>query len=296
VSLLVPERRIDELCTTAGLSRLNGVRIVAVSSVMFRDPNGADKANYWAAMCTARDSSRAGVPHLFMVDSTSDPIVPRMLGANGIVLPVDHDTEGGLFRPYATAARVVDRICPRALMVKVEGAKNLFANRVNADAMASTGSLYDVATGVRSPETYASMPSMLALTESILATVIHALTGTYDAASGVLAMSHAGRRIFLATTTPSWEYLITTPHAARRAGLRVGETRVDFRYDKDVVAEEEASRGQDEKRRGQLRLMLECAIQTAGGMDALNQEQYMAVTAACNALAALERRAQRGLR
>lgn len=295
MSLLVPERRIEELCATIDPSRLEGARIVAASSVMFGDPNRADKANYWATMNAARDSLRAGVPHIFMVDSASDPIVPKLLGTNGIVLPVDHETEGGLFRPYATAARVIDRICPGALMVKVEGAKNLFANRTNLQMMAGALRSYDVTTGTRSPSTFDSMPNYLALTESILATTISDLTGTFDAASGVIALSHNGREIFLRTTTSAWEYLITTPHAARKAGLRVGEVEVSFLYNTSVVAEEEGSPKFDTKRRRQFELMLDCAILTAGGEQALHPRQRQSVATARNALRALERRAQRGL-
>lgn len=289
--LLIPGDRIDEMLSKAAeLDRIEGERIVAVSAARFLDPEKKDYANATAAIETLESSRDAGIPHLVMLDDASHPdVAPTMAKAGGIILPVRSQTEGGLARPYLTAARLIDRIEPSALMVKFEIAKDLFACIDNIDRLANAAKRYDVITGVRSASTLDTMPDYLRLTEAILAMAIRDLTGTYDAASGVLALTERGRRVFLQTQDTEWQYLIKTPYAARLAGLRTGEVEVDFDYHTLVVEEENDSPLFESKRRDQLQLMLDGAIEAAGGQGSLNTRQLQTVASARSALAALKR-------
>lgn len=290
-SLLIPETRIDELIgDVAELDKITDSPLVVVSGAMYPDPSGKDKARYTAACQAAESSGITGAAHIFMLDDASHHDVAQTLrGLGGIVVPVHHATEGGLARPYMTAARLIDRVNPGSLMVKVEAEKDLSDCIVNARSLLEAASQFDVITGVRDWQTQETMPSYLRLTEAILATAIRDLTGTYDAASGVLALTARGREVFLRTTDDKWQYLIKTPLNARLAGLRTGGVEVRFEYHPDVVKEENGNAGVDAKRRDQLHLMLECAVEAVGGEGSLNERQLQTVTSARSALAALKR-------
>ncbi|HKX24103.1 MAG TPA: hypothetical protein VJM46_02610 [Candidatus Saccharimonadales bacterium] len=287
--LLIPEDRIRELISdVAGLDKLVDAPLVVVSAGMYPDPTGTDKSRYAAARQFAESSGLTGVAHIFMLDDKSHhDVAPTLSGLGGIVVPVRNATEGGLARPYMTAARLIDQINPGALMVKVEAEKDLSDCVGNAKGLLEAAAEFDVITGVRDWHTQESMPHYLRLTEAILAAAIRDLTGTFDAASGVLALTARGRQIFLRNTDPKWQYLIKTPLAARLAGLRVGEVDVRFDYHPDVVLEENGNPDVDSKRRDQFDLMLECAIEAVGGEDSLNGHQLQTVASARSALAAL---------
>lgn len=290
-ALLIPESRISEmLADVAELDQISDERLVAVSAARFTDPEKADFANVTAAIETLESSRDAGVPHLVMLDDAShEDVAPELAKAGGIILPVRSQTEGGLARPYLTAARLLDRVDRRVLMVKVEIAKDLFAQITNIDALVGAAAKFDVITGVRNLSTLNTMPDYLRLTEAILATAIRDLTGTYDAASGVLALNERGRQVFLQTVDPAWQYLIKTPLAARMQGLHVGHVEVGFDYHPLVVDEENDNEKFEAKRRDQLQLMLDGAIEAAGGEGSLNTRQLQTVASARSALAALKR-------
>ncbi len=296
-SLLVSEDRLDEiLAEVPELSEvLPRVSLVAVSSAMYCHPEGKDKARYTAALDTVRSSRDMGVKHIMMLDDSSPEYVGVELHkAGAIVVPVRHETEGGLARPYLTAARLIDRTNPRALMVKVEPEKRLFGYNGNTYVeLMEASRKYDVITGVRGQDAFESMPDYLRLTESVLAVTIRDLTGTYDAASGIIALTASGREIFCQTTDAAWQYLIKTPAAARVASRRVGEVEVYLEYHPSMVAEENGDESVDAKRRQQFRLMLECAIETAGGERSLNERQRQSVACARNFIEALQRVAER---
>jgi hypothetical protein len=287
--LLIPDARIDDLlANVAELDQIEGARLVAVSAARFTDPKGVDYANATAAIETLESSGSAGVPHIVMLDTAShEDVAPGLAKAGGIIVPVDGQTEGGLARPYITAARLIDRVSPHVVMAKVEIAKDLFARTDNVGKLVDASTTLDVITGVRGTSTLNSMPPYLRLTEAILATAIRDLTGTYDAASGVLVLNQRGREVFYRTTDTAWQYLIKTPLSARLASLRVGEVEVDFDYHPLVVAEESGNPKFDAKRRDQLGLMLDGAIEAAGGEGSLNASQRQTVASARSALAAL---------
>lgn len=291
--LLIPDNRIGDLIAEVPVlkNRLTGSALVAVSGAMYAKPDGQDKARFAAALQTAAASAQAGVPHVFMLDDLSpEGVAHGLRAAGGIVVPVRHSTEGGLARPYITAARIIDLVAPKALMVKVEAEKNLFAASTNTQMLLEAGERFDVITGIRNDETLDTMPDYLRLTEAFLAIATRDLTGTFDAASGVIALTAKGRNILVYTTIdPAWQYLITTPHMARLKGVRTCEVTIGFEYHPDVVAEERRNPESDAKRRTQLALLLDCAIKTAGGPNSLNTMQRQTVSSVRSALAALER-------
>lgn len=296
-SLLIPEARIDEILTEVPElgEVLPRVPLVAVSSAMYRDPEGKDKPRYQAALDTADSSRDMRVRHIMMVDDSSpEQVGDELHKAGAIVVRVRHETEGGVVRPYLTAARLIDRVNRDALMVKAEPEKPVFDYRGNNYvALVEAAHEYDVITGVRGQATFDSMPYYLRLTESVLATAIRDLTSTYDAASGVLALTASGREVFYQTTDPEWQYLIKVPAAARAANRSVGEVEIDFDYHHLVVLEEDGNEGIDGKRRRQFRLMLNCAIEAAGGEDKLDTRQRRSVASARNFIAALQLLAER---
>lgn len=295
-SLLIPENRIDELIgEVPELELLRRVPLVAVSGAMYTDPKGKDKARFTAALETVRSSRDMGVRHIIMLDDSSlEGVGVALQEAGAIVVPVRHKDEGGLARPYLTAARLIDRINRGALMVKVEAEKNIFSpcgNSINTYVtLMEAARRYDIVTGVRGQATLDSMPNYLRVTESVLAMVIRDLTGTYDAASGILALTAKGREIFCQTTDAEWQYLIKTPAAGRVACRSVGDVEIDFEYHPLVVAEENRDEAVDAKRRHQFKLMLDCAVETAGS---LNTRQQQSVASARSFIAALERVAER---
>ncbi len=290
-SLLIPGSRIEELlANTPGLNRVTGAALVMVSGAKYVDPDGADRARFTAALKAADSSTRAGVPHLFMLDSASHrDVAGKLWKAGGIVVSVRHD-EGGLARPYLTASTLIDAVYPAALMGKVEAEKDLCEYRENITTLLKAAEDFNVITGVRSQLTLDSMPDYLRLTEALLALATRDLTGTYDAASGVLALTARGRRVLRQTIDEEWQYLINVPFAARVSHrLSTGEAEIGFRYHEMVVREENGNESTYAKRRHQLQLMLDCAIATAGGMHSLTRAQLQTVASVRSALAALKR-------
>lgn len=291
-NLLIPKHRIEELA--GKLSRetdLGTAPVVAVSAVMCKNPTSLeDRARFAAALHTAATSHEASIPHLFMVDSVSDPLASEAIREHGgIVIPVQNGTEGGLARPYITAARIIDMVAPSALMVKVEGEKPIFANRKTECELLEAANSFDIITGVRDADTWGSMPAYLRLTESMMALAIRDIAGVpYDTPSGVLAMNKAGRRVFIARTTePAWQYLLSTPALGKSLGLRVGQAPVTFEYHPEIVAEENGNLAMNRKRRDQFSLMLDYAVTLAGGEEMLNDSQQQALASAAMMLSAL---------
>lgn len=276
-TLLLPEERIRELGEEAELGTLKGEGVVLLSSVTVADPDGADKAQYEAALATSASSAEAKVPHVFMTGHQTQTSVIDALAASGsYVIPLA-DGEGGLAAPYYTGSLLCDEYFPDALLVKVEGEKNLAANPDNLKALLAAAEQFDVITGVRTLDTFGSMPYYLATTESLLGLAIRDITGpNHDTPSGVLAMTKEGREAFRKTQQPDWGYLIATPWWAKRWKVRVGEADVDFRYHPAVVKEQNGNPKFDKKRRDQLELMLVRALQLAGGTHRVNRRQLQA--------------------
>jgi len=269
-TLLLGTSRISELADLAAEKIAPKSPIVAVSGAMYIDAYGADSGRLEAAIATATGSYKAGVPHLFMLDHQSDSDVNGFLEiSGGIVLPVK-EGEGGLARPYLTAALVIDELVrgghlsQDVLMVKVEGEKNIFGGSDAAEHYLEGCKGLDIVTGVRTEETWQTMPDFLALTESVLSYLIGQLLGiSIDTPSGILVLGHRGRQVFLNTTDEdSWAYLIRTPFEGSRE-LNTGNLDVTFPYHPSVRAEENGSTKFDDKRRGQFQKMFDYAFDVA---------------------------------
>lgn len=286
--------RIAELADIATPLVTAGSRVVAVSGAMYVNiyvapggAPGADAARLQAAQATAVDSRLAGVPHLFMLDSDSHADAHEALAEEGgIVLPIDHATEGGLARPYLIGALVIDELVRRGilpesvLMVKAEGEKNLFGGSDTLEHYLQCCTGFDVATGMRTNETWDTMPAFLGLTESVLAYCIEQLLDTTaDAPSGILVLGSKGRKLFLDTTTANdWTYLIRTPVDADYHGFRRSDFPITFDYHPSVVAEENGNSKLDDKRRAQFALMLDFAVDLTKEQGLRSDEEIALLT------------------
>jgi hypothetical protein len=272
-SLLMSDARVTDLADLVR-DRVADQPLVAVSGAKYVDLD-RDQNRLTAALATATDSAKAGVPHLFMVDVESHPSAfDQLREAGGIVAPLAAG-EGGLARPYLAGAQIINLLVQQGVlpnevpMVKVEAEKNLFGSRDSLDDYLRACRDYDVVSGVRTNASWESMPSMLALTESVLGYAIgHTLGISTDTPSGVLVLSANGRRALLRNTTEdSWTYLIEVPFQGLRLGLAVGELPVTFDYHPAVVDEENGSDGLDQKRRGQFDTMFGYAVNLAHRED-----------------------------
>jgi hypothetical protein len=268
---------------------LEGETMVFGSSVL---TTSTQAPRHVAALATLSGSKAAHVPHLVAVDSTShDQVAHELRRAGAIVVIVDHATEGGLFRPYMLLARTVDKSIPDATYIKFELEKNVVRNPDTADVLRAAAGQYHVFTGVRTPDTIASMAPYQGVTEAPLALALSIIAGVpYDTPSGVIGFSSNGRAALYDFEGKDWGYLITAPHTAKRWGLRVGEVNVDFRYHYGVVAEEMDNPEQDRKRRKQILAMRDAAVRVAGGYEALSHAQRRAgqsITDMVRALCAL---------
>lgn len=286
--LTVTNERANELGLLAGLGRAAARPLIAVSAVMTNDV-GAPR--FGAVLDTVQASRRSNVPHMIMLDNSSHPAASKKLDeAGAIVVEIDHETEGGLARPFVIAAQLIDLFAPEALMVKVEGEKPLFAGGWNVREILDFGSRFDILTGERSGLTWDSMPPYQVVTESLLGPVIGEMLGvSYDTPSGVIIMNAAGRQTFIETTTVNnWTYLFVTPRVGQRRGQRVGTITVDFIYHHAVVDEETGNPVFDNKRRLQIDAMLEEALKMPGKGEHLTERAIALVDALRRQRAQLE--------
>ncbi len=258
----VPNWRVFELNQSANLERrLAQAPLVAVSGVLQHDVNAP---RFQAILDTVLASSMSGVPHLIMLDDTSHPdAAQKLIEVGAAVVVVNHETEGGLARPYVIAAQLLDAFAPHALMVKFEGEKPLFEGGRNIDTLLEVGRMFDITTGERTRPTWESMPPYQVTTELWLGYVIGQLLNiSHDTPSGVMALNGAGRKVFIENVIEnSWPYLFTIPQIGVESGCRVGSVPVDFRYHSAVVQEETGNPVFDAKRRAQLDVMLDAALQ-----------------------------------
>jgi hypothetical protein len=262
--------RISELTAGVEGQANRESSVIAVSGAMYVDPTGNDAQRFNAALETAAGSTEAGISHLFMLDARSSTGVSTQLReAGAIIVPVARD-EGGVALPYLTGASIIDQLItrgilpPDTLMVKVEGEKNVFGGRDTPDDYFNVGRRLNIATGIRSLNTWQTMPYFLRLTESVLGYAIgQALDITDDTPSGVLVLDGQGRELLKASTRNDWTYLIGVPFDGKRQGLNVGVFEIDFPYHRGVVEEENGNPAFDQKRRDQFTLMLEYAIDLA---------------------------------
>lgn len=256
--LAVSPQRLAEMGEAPRLKdKLGNARIVAVSGVLQVD---LEAPRFQAVLRTVESSRDANVPHVIMLDDSSQVGTGDYLRRHGaIVIDIDHDTEGGLARPYVIAAQLVEEFAPySAVMVKVEGEKPIFENADNVVCILDSSQEWDIGSGVRTPATWSSMPSFQVQTEFWLGAAIGQLLGVpSDTPSGVIALSSIGRRCFIDTVVDNdWSYLFGVPVTARKQGLLTGSFPIDFRYAPSVVAEEEGNRTFDQKRLDQIDLML----------------------------------------
>lgn len=248
-------------------SALSSYKLTAVSSVLFPS---VDVPRFHAVLDTVRASRDAYVPHMIMLDNSSHPAAGEMLRAAGaIVIELDHETEGGLARPFVIAAQLISAFAtPETLMVKFEGEKPLFAEGRNVQMLIDAGKRFDIITGERTLSTWESMPPYQAVTEALLGVVIGAILGvSHDTPSGVIALNSIGRNVFIETTRQnSWPYLFETPYIGRgEHAARIGAVPVAFDYHPAVVEEETGNPVFDEKRRKQIDTMVEAAVKVVGG-------------------------------
>lgn len=270
VGLIVSTERANDLGLRAGMTHLADAPLIAVSAVM---TSSVETPRFCAILDTVQASRAANVPHMIMLDNSShSEAATKLLGAGATVVDIDHDTEGGLARPFVIAAQIIDLFAPRALMVKFEGEKPLFESGRNVDVIVRTGKRFDILTGERSHATWDSMPPYQVVTETLLGPVIGQMLGvSHDTPSGVIILNAFGRETFIDTTTVnSWPYLFVTPRHGQRRGQRVGSLTVDFDYHPLVVAEEKGNATFDLKRRQQIDAMLQVALETAGGEENLD--------------------------
>ncbi len=270
-TLLLDNARISKLADLVSPQFDLQPQLLAVSGAMYVRPEDSDQARLNAAVATARSSCRVGVPHLFMLDTQSPEEVTRQLrNAGAIVVPVA-EGEGGLARPYLTAALVINELCRRGtlpsdvLMVKVEPEKNVFGGIDTPQYYLEMCAGLDIVTGERTAETWESMPHYLSLTESVLSfTIGQMLQISGDTPSGVLVLNHAGRELLLEITDEnSWTYLIRTPFEGLQRGLRVSSLPVTFTYYPSVTNQEDGNPSQDDNRRNQFRKMYDYAATLA---------------------------------
>ena len=239
----------------------------AVSSVWTKS---AVSPRIEALLDTLRGSAAAGVPHLIMLDNDSVPEVAKPIKeAGGIIVHVDHETQGGHARPFVIASQLVDAYAPpSAIMAKFEGEKPLFEGEFaeNRDKLLKAGRDYDIVTGVRTADTWASMPAFQQATEVPLGAAIgDILDVSSDTPSGVIVLNAAGRELFQRiTSVNSWIYLLEMPYRGKRELLEVGQVPVNFRYHPAVVAEENGNWELDKKRLDQMDIMLKGAIGVVG--------------------------------
>lgn len=280
---MVSSERIQELGKLASLDHyFFGAEMVPVSGVL--QPS-TKTPRFRAILDTVRASYEAGLRHLIMLDSDSDPAASKQIeDAGGVVVNIDHETEGGLARPYVIAAQLIDCFAPTAVMAKFEGEKPLFEGvqgRRNMRVLIDAGRRYDILTGVRSASTWRSMPQFQVATEIPLgATIGQILEVSADTPSGVIAFSAAGRRLFMEYTDDnSWPYLFQMPFWGRRTRkLKVGEVTVDFSYHPAVVEEETGNPTIDQKRIDQVDKMLSSALKLLGTEGSLRAEDTAAVS------------------
>ena len=287
-NLLVSRDRLAQMGQQSPkLHALRGADVVLGSSVLF---NNTEDPRFKANLAAARDSARTGVPHLYMVDSTSHhDVFGQLAQAGAIAVLIDHDTEGGLARPYVIAAQLVGHFAGEdAVFVKLEGDKNLQgAGRQNIANILHAAITFDVITGARSLQTMLTMAPYQRVTEGVLATALRDIADVpYDVASGVLALTGPGRELFYQFSGTDWSYLIRTPRDAKAAGVPVGGVELEFSYDPVMVkAELDVV---DKKRRDQLEVMLSAAVTAAGGLDDLGGKQRQAYHSALAVLDGLE--------
>lgn len=265
----VSAERVQELGVSAKLEHfLFGAELVPVSGVLAEK---TDAPRLQAVLDTVHASYRAGLQHLIMLDSSSHPDVEAMITkVGGVVVRIDHDTEGGLARPFVIASQLIDAYAPpSAVMVKFEGEKPVFdgvQGRDNLPILRDAGKRFDITTGVRTADTWESMPPFQVATEVPLgAAISDILDVSDDTPSGVIVLSASGRRLFQEVTSKNdWTYLIEMPYRGKRALLEVGDVPVDFRYHPFVVREEKGSPEFDRKRLRQMEVMLNGAIAVVG--------------------------------
>jgi hypothetical protein len=259
--LAVSAQRVAEMSDATLLEMfLRDANLVAVSGVLQKDLNAP---RFSAILKTLDASWTAGVPHLIMLDNDSHSDVASILrNHGGIVIDIDHETEGGLARPYVIAAQLMEEFAPEhAVMVKFEGEKAVFADSDNVGFVLDACRIYDVASGVRTMATWVSMPPFQVLTEYWLGMAIGDMLGvSNDTPSGVIALTGEGRRFFIESVTDNhWSYLFGVPHNGLKAGLRIGSFEVNFCYADEVVAEETGNPVYDQKRLDQIDQMLDRA-------------------------------------
>jgi hypothetical protein len=246
--------------------RLKDAEFIAVSAMMANAVN----PRFMAIRDTLKASAAADVPHLVMLSNASIPEAADMIkAAGGIAVVIDQKTQGGHASPFVIASQLVDAFAPDAVMAKFEGEKPIFEGEFaeNRDKLLRAGHDYDIVTGVRTADTWASMPAFQQATEVPLGAAIGDILGvSSDTPSGVIVLNAAGRKLFQRiTSVNSWTYLIEMPYRGKREMLDVGQVPVDFRYHPAVVEEENGNWELDKKRLDQMEVMLNGAIAVVGG-------------------------------
>ncbi len=271
--LAVSPQRLRGMNETASLERaFNGAEIIAVSGLLQKD---LDAPRFKAVLRTVDASQKSGVPHLIMLDDRSHEGTGDYLARRGAtVVTIDGETEGGLASPYVIAAQLIEEFTHEsAVMVKFEGEKSVFTGGRNISEIQEGVHQFDVISGVRTLETWASMPPFQVQTEFWLGSAIGEMLGvSQDTPSGVIALTSAGRKYFINSVVDNhWSYLFGVPLMARKSGLRCGSFDVDFRYDSSVVAEETGNRVFDQKRLVQIDEMLDKAFELFDGSSRATQ-------------------------
>lgn len=294
-TLLVTRDRLAELGERhPKLRTLRGAPIVIGSSVTVHDLN--DPRHTGGNMTAARNSAQRGVPRVYAVDNSSKAlagVVQQLEDAGAIVVVIDHDTEGGTAKPYFIVSQLVDHFAgENTLFVKAEGDKDIAKNPQNIAKLSLAARANHVITCGRSLGTFQSMAPYQRVTEGAMAPLLALIAGTpYDPASGVIALTSQGREAFYRFTGTDWTYLLLTPHTAALEGLSVGGVTMSYTYHPDMVTAENNPET-EAKRRNQLGLMANAAVEVAGGYDELSMDKRQAYNSLMAVLDGLEALAQ----
>lgn len=262
---MVSLERLDDLNDAYEVALgLQGVSLVFVSAVWVKELDDPRLQAVEESLRVTMASS-GSVTHMVVLDDRSHPEVERRLRATGaLVVVINGDTEGGLARPYVIGFQLIKEFgLSGAHVVKVEGEKPI-GTEDNIAALRGALRYRSVVVGVRSEETWASMPPYQAMTERQLGPAIAEQLGVpSDTPSGVLALSAAGIDIFLQCEWKKWEYLFGVPLIAKLVGLSVGAVELTWLYSDFVRGQETGDPFFDNKRLEQIDAMLDEAERMA---------------------------------
>lgn len=249
-------------------------QLVAVSSASY----SKDTDRFSATVATLRGSHEKKVPHLVMVDSTSD-LVESLRFYDAIVVQL-HPGDSAA-RTHVIAIQVIDELVRRgtlpedALTLIAPAENNIFAETKRSDIIQRCQDL-DIASGSRMVTAWDSISRMRRATEPILGYAIGELLGIgHDTPSEILALNAKGRAILRDTErTEIGVQLIDTAFRGVRSRLNVGEFLVDFRYFEALTSSQDGSPDSDARQRELFELMLRFAWAKAIDNDLGTRQLY----------------------